>query len=347
MLVGGPVAAAELPPLHGPYRVAAAAASGGAYACPPVTAPVRDIDANTFYSDPPNYSIVDPERYARNQAAIQPLRDYQRGIVKIGDEYLRARQPERARCALDWLASWAEAEAMLGRMTTNQSTYERKWTLAALALGYLKIREAPDLPSDRKKIVEDWLARLARATLAYYDRPKGGTDTRNNHLAWAALAVAASGVAANDRDLYDWGIDRGRRFLAQVEPDGSLPLEVARKSRARSYHVFSLMPLVMLAEIGRANGIDLYAEPAGAIDRLARLVIDGLDDPSRFAVLAGIEQEKVGTYGGWQLAWAELYYARRHDAALVPWLARYRPLRHDWLGGDLTLAFGVAPLPAH
>lgn len=345
MLAGGPLVAAEPPPLHGPYRVASAAASGGAYSCPLVPAPVRDIDANTFYSDS-NYSIVDPERYARNQAATQPLRDYQRAIVKIGDDYLRTRQPDRARCALDWLAAWAEAEAMLGRMTTNQSTYERKWTLAALALGYLKIREAPDLAPDRKKTVEGWLAHLARATLAYYDRPRGGTDTANNHLAWAALAIAASGVAANDRELFDWGIDRSRRFIAQVAQDGSLPLELARKGRAQHYHVFSLMPLTMLAEIAAANGIDLYAENAGGIDRLARLVIEGFDDPSHFEALAGIHQEWIGTFGGWQLAWAELYYARRRDPALLGWLSRYRPLRNDWLGGDLTLAFGVVPLPA-
>jgi poly(beta-D-mannuronate) lyase len=307
---------------------------------------LHDIDANTFYSDPPAHSIVDRERYARNQAATKPLRDYQRGIVKIGDDYLRTGRVAAARCALDWLAAWADADAMLGQMVTIQSGYERKWTLAVLALGYLKMRDAPDLPSDRKKIVEAWLTRLARATIAYYDRPRGGTDTRNNHLAWAALAVGATGVAANDRELFDWGLDRARRFLAQVEPNGSLPLELARKGRAQSYHVFSLMPLVMLAQIGAVNGIDLYAATEGAIDRLARLVIDGLDDPSRFAALAGIEQEKAGTLSGWQLAWAELYYARRRDPALVDWLARYRPLAHDWLGGDVTLAFGVASLPA-
>ncbi len=345
MFVGSPLAAAEPPPLHGPCRVPIAAASTGIHACPPVPAPVRDIDANTFYSDS-SYSIVDPERYARNQAAIKPLRDYQRGVVKISDEHLATRRPQTARCALDWLATWADADAMLGKMTTNQSTYERKWMLAALALSYLKIREAPDLPSDRKGIVEDWLRHLARATLAYYDRPKGGTDTRNNHLAWAALAVAASGVAANDRALFDWGIDRSRRFIAQIAADGSLPLELARKGRAQHYHVFSLMPLIMLAEIAAANGIDLYAENSGGIDRLARLVIEGLDDPSQFAALAGIHQEWIGTFGGWQLAWAELYYARRRDPVLPGWLARYRPLRNDWLGGDLTLAFGVAPLPA-
>jgi poly(beta-D-mannuronate) lyase len=322
-------------PLQGPYR--AVAGTSGTYTCPPVPPPIRDIDANTFYTDP-NHSIVDRERYARNQAATKPLRDYQRAIIRSSDDFLRKRDEAAARCTLDALALWAEADAMLGQMLTIQSGYERKWTLATLSLSYLKIRAAGAHPADRKAEIEAWLVRVAHATQAYYDRPRGGTDTRNNHLAWAALAVAATGVAANDRALFDWGLDRARRFLAQVEPDGSLPLEVARKARAQGYHTFSLMPLVMLAELAAANGIDLYAD--GAIDRLAKLVIAGLADPAPFAALAGIEQEKV-TLGAWQLAWAEPYYARRHDAALLPYLTRLRPLRQDWLGGDLTLAFGV------
>jgi hypothetical protein len=58
-----------------------------------------------------------------------------------------------------------------------------------------------------------------------------------------------------------------------------------------------------------------------------------------------IAKALLGSLSGWNVAWAEVWYARFRDPAVVPLLPRHRPARYTWLGGDATLAFGVKDLP--
>ena len=265
----------------------------------------------------------------------------------MADRWLGSKPPqlEAARCALGWLDSWARAEAMLGRVT-NQGGYERTWTLAGVAQAYLRLREAPGLDSAAKAQVEQWFARLAQDVRTYYDRRATSrrTDIRNNHLYWAALAVAASAIAVKDRELFTWAVEQYRFALTQIGADGTLPLEVARQGKALHYHVFAVMPLVMMAELGAANGLDLYGEHDGALRRLVGRAVEGLHDPSHFERLTVTTQDLVGSLSGWHVAWAEIWYARFRDPTVLDLLRRYRPSRNAWLGGDATLAFGVRDL---
>ncbi len=93
----------------------------------------------------------------------------------------------------------------------------------------------------------------------------------------------------------------------------------------------------MLAELAQANGVHLYPAGDGALERLAGRCLAGLADPSAFGAAAGAPQVLPDKS---DLAWIEPYYARSRDARALPWLSR-RPLSFGFLGGDLTLAFGV------
>ncbi len=345
-----PISSSTAEALKPPFDIEARRASMGKpldrFTCPPPVRPLRDIDANTFYADA-NHSIIDPERYRRNQEITRPLAEFNRKVGDFADAWMGSRpaDPAPARCALDWLDAWASDDAMLGTVTA-QGAYERKWVLAGAALSYLRLHGAPGLDPGKKTRVEAWFGRLARALIPYYERPPGAgiSDKINNHLYWAALAAAAAGIAANDRALFDWGIRRGRFALTQIGADGTLPLELARKSKAHGYHVFSAMPLVMLAELGAANGVDLHAGEGGALGRLVRRTVAGITDPSYFEAAAGAKQD-IEKMDGWRSSWMEVWYARTGDAAVLPFLAPHRPARNRWLGGDATLAFGVRDLP--
>lgn len=334
-------------PIDVEARRALVGVAAGHFTCPAPSAPMRDVLPEPFYTDPAG-SIVDPERYAARTRIVKPLGDFASGVARMADRWLGSNppQPEAARCALGWLDSWARAEAMLGRVT-NQGGYERKWALAGVAQAYLRLRDAPDLDRAAKARVEKWFVRLAQEVRTFYGRRATSTrtDIRNNHLYWAALAVAASGLAVQHRELFAWAVEQYRFALTQIGADGTLPLEVARKGKALHYHVFSVMPLVMVAELGAANGLDLYAENDGALRRLVGRTVEGLHDPSHFERLTGTTQDLVGARSGWNVAWAEVWYARFRDPAVVPLLRRYRPARNTWLGGDATLAFGVKDLP--
>jgi poly(beta-D-mannuronate) lyase len=313
----------------------------------PMVPPVRDLIGVTFYVDK-SHSVVDPEKKRQNEAAVAPVRAFVAAVTGLADGWMRSSpaKPEYAAAALDQLCAWASAGALLGEVN-QQGGYERKWTLGSLALAFLKIREAPGLDSAKVVRTMDWFSKLASAVMPPYDDSKN-SSSRNNHSYWAGLAVAAAGVATNDRRLFDWGMSRARMGISAISADGTLPLEMDRAALALHYHAFALPPLVMLAEIGSANGIGLYEENDGALRRLADRVIRGMEDPPGFAKLAGIAQEfPLATHPrASYFAWGEAYYARFRNPRLLKWLASgSRPLVDQRLGGDQTLAFGVTPLP--
>jgi poly(beta-D-mannuronate) lyase len=331
-------------PLRGPIEVGTRRAEVGRPLPDPVPAPIprpiRDLIGVAYYTDA-SRSIADPVSKEMNQAAFASLRDFVRQVTDLAEGWMESRpaRPAYAVRALDLLSVWARAGALLGT-TNQQGEYEREWTLGSLALAYLKLRDAPGLDPAVRAEVEAWLVKIAAAVQPHYGHA-GRMSSANNHACWAGLAVAVTGAATQSHALFDWGLAQGRIGIAQVRSDGFLPLELGRKTLALHYHIFALAPLVMLAELGEANGIHLYAEGDSAIQRLADRVIAGLGDPSPFATAAGVAQQLRQPPRGADLAWAEPYFARFHDRRLAPFLAVARPLRDDRLGGDLTAAFAL------
>jgi poly(beta-D-mannuronate) lyase len=332
-------------PLRPPFDVAAARAHHGsaprAFTCPAVPPPVSDLTFGGFYEADSGSSVVDAEAERRYKEDAKPFDDYQKKIAKMSDQYVAGDPPQVAvaRCVLTWLGDWARARAILGIMSA-QGGFVRKWGLGVIAVAYLKVRGEPTLDGGNKKGVKIWIRRLARTVRAEYSTGTERSSRRNNHLYWAAWSVMAAAVALDDSDLFDWSVGRYRFAIDQIEDDGTLPLEMARRSKALHYHLYSIPPLVLIAETGARNGIDLYAEQGGALHRLIGRTVAGLDDPSFFAARSGYEQRWGGTLNAAKLAWMEPYYARFKDPAVVKWIRRFRPLGHTRQGGDLTLLFG-------
>jgi poly(beta-D-mannuronate) lyase len=259
----------------------------------------------------------------------------------MADRFVRGQPADGApaHCALAWLDAWARAGALLGQ-ATMQGGFERKWALAGLALAWLELRQAPGLDPAASARVVHWFGALATAMQPAYENQRS-TSARNNHAYWAGLAAVATAIATDDRALFDWGIARARLGIAQIAADGTLPLEMARRSKALQYHLFSLAPLVMTAELAAANGVDLYAD--GALHRLARRTLDGVADPAFFVARTGAAQDFTGggALGRWHLAWIEPYFARFPAERRDDLLARFRPLANSWLGGDTTVTYGA------
>jgi poly(beta-D-mannuronate) lyase len=333
--------------LRGPFEVEARRASVGHPVPPPppppAAAPIRDVAGVSFYVDD-RKSIADPRLQAENQLALAPLRRFVAEVTALADGWVVSLPADAryARLAAGALATWAGAGALLG-VVNPQGAYEREWTLGSLALAYLKLSSAPGIPAEQRAHIERWLCALATAVRPPYER-MDRRSSANNHAYWTGLAVAASGVACQDQGHFDWGIARARIGLAEVGPDGLLPLELARGRLALHYHVFALAPLVMLAELAVRNGVSLYEERDHALRRLAERVTAGLAEPASFEALTGLPQERVTVPPrAVDLAWAEPYAARFPAPRLAEWLAAARPLHDVRLGGDLTAAFARAP----
>jgi poly(beta-D-mannuronate) lyase len=297
--------------------VVLALGQGSALACDSPPPAVRDIDANRYYTDARS-SIIDPVLKARNEAAVKPVNDYLEEVARAANAWQVTRDPAQARCALGWLEAWAAQGALLGKMSTNQSWYTRKWTLGGLALSYARV-QATATPAQRT-MIEGWLRSLAELTVAHSDAHKG---VRNNHYYWEGLAVTAVGAVTGEQRYLAWGRKVFDDAMAQVQPDGALPHEMVRAAKALHYHLYAAAPLVLMASI-----FDIQHP---ALDRLVRFSADGVANPAAIERMAGVAQERPARMPGW-IAIYERHAAQPLSIAAPPnnWDAR--------MGGDRSLA---------
>lgn len=322
--------------LHSPWDGSAVTMTDAAYACPAVIQIGPDLTTDGFYkSGDPTHSIIDPARQEAYQKSSGPVKAAGQQIVAAADAYRTKGSRATAECALQHIVAMAEQRSLSGKMSSNQAYYVQGWVSGAVAIAYLKIRDAHLATPEQAKEIADWLVSMGQQTKSYFDprRAKGTSDARNNHLYWAGVELAAIGVAANNRSDFDWAVATYDTGVNQIRPDGTLPLEMARGQRALHYHLYALAPLVMLAEFGEANGLDLYARNHGAIHRLVDISITGLTDTALFVKATGVQQEVPKSVSGDQIGWAPPYVRRFPNEQLSKLIANAKSLSVYYLGG--------------
>lgn len=298
-----------------------------AVACPSPPDPVRDLDLPRFYGDAKG-TRVDPEQAKRHAASREAVTAFVRHVTKEADAAVLRRDVRRGGCALDWLAHWATGEAWLGRMATRQAEYQRKWDLAGVAIAYLKLRSMAT--PDHRARIEPWLQRFTDAARAFFnDRGR----RRNNHWYWLGLGAGATGLATGSARHWVLAREIMADAARDIGLDGTLPLELDRGRKALHYHVFSMMPLVAMAELALARGEDWYAMRGGALHRLVAVTARGLREPALFAQLAGKAQEASVKPGAGWLALYGAHFADRLPDRGLPKIAT----SHRWLGGDVEV----------
>jgi hypothetical protein len=229
-------------------------------------------------------------------------------------------------------------------MPNNNGVYLQNWMLSGTAVAYLRVRGSQLGTPGQDARIQKWFHLVATRVREYFDVQFGrpGSDAWNNHMYWAGLAVAAQGIADNDMDALIWGVATYRMGIDAIQPDGSLTAEMGRGQRALHYQLYALGPLVMLAELGEANGIDMYAMNNGAIHRLAQFNIGAMKDPSTIAQRAGAAQDIAKTYSGLEIGWAVPYVRRFPNAQLSTWIAQAPWLRFWQWGGTPPDAVSLA-----
>ncbi len=329
-----PAAAEKL--LRSPWDGKAVAMTTAPYICPATPDVPPDLTTDGFYRlGDPTHSIVDPARQAAYQKSSGPVKAAGQAVVAAADAYRTTGSRQAAECALKLIDAMAEQHSLAGKMSSNQAYYVQGWVVGAVAISYLKIRDAHLATPEQAKSIADWLVSVGEQTKGYFDprRAKGTSDARNNHSYWAGLELAAIGVAANNRTDFDWAVAAYDAGVKQIRPDGTLPLEMARGQRALHYHLYALAPLVMIAEFGEANGMDLYAHSDGAIHRLADVSTAGLENPELFTKATGVQQEVPTRPSGDQIGWALPYEHRFPNPQLAKFIANAPTLSVYYLGG--------------
>jgi len=329
------LAAAQDGPLRSPWDGRKVALTDAAYECPTPPAFAKTLEIGTYYTDS-KASVIDPKQKAEFDKASQAYMDLSRAAALAADAYLDKGSRAAAHCVYLLLDAAAKADAWDGKMDNFSGVYVQNWLLSGVGIAYLKVRPSGLSTGAQDADIQKWFKLLAGRVRDFFDEEVtrfGGPQNENNHIYWAGLAVAAEAIADDDNDAGGWALNAYRIGITNIQPDGSLKAEMNRGQRALHYHLYALAPLIMLAELGEANDIDLYAENDGAIHRLVKFCEAGLEDPTILEKRTGVAQVVELPYSGSDIGWAVPYVRRFPDAKLSALIAKAPWVRYTTWGG--------------
>ena len=321
-------------PLQSPWDSHPVSLTDAPFTCvapPPLP---RDLQIGGYYTDSHN-SVINPEQKDEHDRIQKPITDFGRELAKAADNYRSTGSRTAAKCVIGLLEGAARLGVLTGKMMSSQAYYEQGWALSSWSIAYLKVRGSGLASPEQTKRITSWFKDLAEDNRDYYESKRGNphSDAHNNHLYWAGLAISAAGVACDHRKLFNWGMDAYKEGVSKITAEGTLPAEMERASRALHYHLYALGPLIILAEFGEANGLDLYAEKNYAIKRLVARCVSGLQDPSYFVEHTGKPQDMPETIEGEEIGWAKPYARRFPDPEISALLEKARWLNYTTWGG--------------
>lgn len=332
-LLLAPLAAHAAKPLQSPWDGKPIVLTNAPYACPAIRHLSPNLTTSGFYSDSKS-SIIDPAKWKAYAASSGPYKQLGQQVIDAADAYRTTGSRAAAECAIQHMTAAAKDGVFTGKMSSNQAYYVQGWVIGAVAIAYLKVRDSGLIRPTQSREILPWIESVVHQTIGFYDRQEQHGRGENNHLYWAGVEVSAAGIASNNRKLFNWGVQAYHVGIAQIEPDGVLPLEMRRGRRALHYHLYALAPLVYLAEFGEDNGLNLYAERNYAIRKLAILSTDGLVNNSFFVKATGIEQDLPdGPPAAEQISWAKIYVARFPNPTIEKLLSEAKSLSYMYLGG--------------
>jgi poly(beta-D-mannuronate) lyase len=320
------------------------------FSCPTVPTPVTQLTYGSRYTDDSKTrSDIDEASNAEVDKALKPVESFIGELIKMSNTALIDNDKARAGCVLDWLAVWADADA-LGNLKTMNVQLSVPARYAGLAIALLQAESVTELDAGKRARVVAWLKKAAGGMVAFFDHEAPTNAARNNLRAWAGLAAAAIGRLDGDKALLDWAKGSFELVACQASPDGSLPLEMNRADKALNYQLHATGPLIVTADLLAATGYDGYAACGGKLMQIAAFSLKAVDDPAIVQAISGKEQtfqtgrQQVEPF---MLAWVEPLLRHHPDEAISAYVDDLRPLAHAKLGGNLTrIGDWVARLPA-
>jgi len=150
------------------------------------------------------------------------------------------------------------AQAIHGRSTGRGTGVIDTIHLVEVARATPLLVESGALSKSELAAVKKWFSDYA----TWMTTSKNGMeerDTKNNHATCWLMQVAAFAALTGNRELLSYSADRYKKVIVpgQVEPDGSLPLEMKR-TKPYGYCLFNLEALATLCQILSESGDNLW-----------------------------------------------------------------------------------------
>jgi poly(beta-D-mannuronate) lyase len=274
--------------------------------------------------------------------ATAPYRKLNEVVSNGASRYVATGDSREAVCIANLLAKWAAANTLLDYsfQESSQAWYQVEWTLSSISLSWSVVQTDPAIPPAQRVAILAWMHKVTEYMFDQDPHP-GDSAHENNHAYWRALCATSVGILTSDDKLYRRGLAQYVRAIGQINPDGSLPLEMARHENALHYQSFALAPLVMIAELaarqGPGPGIDLYSLRVNGhtISDAVGFLVRASADPSLIKKYASEPQTFSLFSKEKPPAWTE-FWAARHPGK--PWTdILTKPLVDSTIGGDATI----------
>ena len=334
VLFAATATAAHADKLRSPWDSVKVVPTDAPYSCPAPPPFARTLDLAAYYIDK-NASIADAQKFAAFQKGSEAPTHLGQFASLAADAYLSKGSRAAALCLYSLLDAAAKADAWTDKMPDFNGVYLQNWLLSGAAISYLKLRQSGLATPIQDAEIRRWFRLLSIRVREYFDAElvRIGLERENNHLYWAGLAVAAEGIIDDNPRAMQWGMDSYAMGVDSIQPDGSLKTEMARAGKALHYHLYAVGPLIMLAELGVANGVDPYAYDKGAIHRLVAFCVAGLLDPTILEKRTGVPQEVPHPLAGLDIGWAIPYVRRFPNPQLSALIAQAEWTRFWQWGG--------------
>ena len=322
-------------PLASPWDSHPVTATKAPYNCPePAHLPVDFVTDGFYALNDPTGSIIDPVRQKEYERTSGPVKNEGNVVVAAADNFRATGSEAAAACVIHHMEVNAKDGALTGKLSSSQAYFVQGWVAGAEAIAYLKVGGPKRTTAAQRALILPWLEKNADLTRTFYDaRAKKSGGGAQNHFYWAAIQLAATGIATGNRADFDWAMQAAKRGIDAIHPDGTLPEEMRRGKRALHYHLYAASPLVMLAELGLPNGVDLYTYNGSALKKLVEVSTHGLIDASLFEKRTGIPQERPDPPTAEAIGWAEPYNRRFPDPTITKLLKEAPDHSYMYLGG--------------
>lgn len=311
------------------------------FKCKAPPEPLKDLFFESMYDkESENASIIDPEAYKTYKEAVKPVQAFESGLTSTANLYLRSLppRPEIAACVASWLSLWADSDALLGK-DNHSGQFIRKWLLSSISMAYLQVRDDPYISAEEHEKIQRWIKKVTERVIADFSKHSDKRSRNNNHMYWAAWGVMSAGIALDERSYFDWGLAEEQNALLDIQSDGSLQLELDRGRKAYNYHHFAAIPLFIMAEAAYVNNINVFEMNNNGLERLARLLLDNMENQDYFVQLTGEKQDLTRTITSSNLVWLEIYRKHYKDTDADYWLKKFRPVKQSRVGGNATLLY--------
>lgn len=276
------------------------------------------------------------------EVAVVPLIAFETAVGRLTSAWIASGDPYHADCLAALLARAAERNAFADfeeAPAYRQARFSLEQPIIAASLGYSVIRGHLGSAPGRRRVIEDWLKRIAAGHFARSGKPDGCC---RDHYYRRALYLTAVGIVTGDDQMFRTGVSAPLAALQEMNAEGALgPAILAQGREVLHNQAQALQYLTLVMTLAERQGYPLFERSLNGrtLRQAVAFLVTRLQQSQPLAGFTAEPQDLGFVDDPQYFVWAEIWLARTPDRTLRRFVECRRPIFHRGLGGDATLLF--------